>query len=217
MKARPKTVSQATKPPETLVCGVGINDADYAVHHYETVNGKRKLTWVCPYYRAWANMLARCYNAGSVRARPSYKGCEVWAGWRRFSVFKSWMETQDWKGKDLDKDILHPGNKVYSPDTCIFVTHALNKFVTDRSRNSGVHPIGVYLAGGRFRSYCGNPFTGKVEHLGYFNNPEDAHEAWRQRKHELACRYAEEQADERVAKALRERFAPAKPSNEVAT
>jgi hypothetical protein len=74
----------------------------------------------------------------------------------------------------------------------------------------------VYLAGGRFRSYCGNPFTGKVEHLGYFNNPEDAHEAWRQRKHELACRYADEQADERVAKALRERFAPNKPLHEVA-
>lgn len=39
-----------------LVCGVGINDADYVVKKQETigyVNGKRKqkLIWVCPFYQ----------------------------------------------------------------------------------------------------------------------------------------------------------------------
>lgn len=39
------------------------------------------------------------------------------------------METQSWEGKQIDKDILVHGNKLYSPDTCIFVTHQLNSLI----------------------------------------------------------------------------------------
>jgi hypothetical protein len=118
------------------------------------------------------------------------------------------METQPWAGNQLDKDILVPGNKVYSPETCVFVSSALNSFLLDHGRARGKWPLGVgpHKMTGKFRARCSNPFTGKEESLGMFSDPADAHEAWRARKHEHALRYADMQSDPRVADALRSRF-----------
>lgn len=131
-----------------LVCGVGINDADYVVQRKETigyVNGKhkQKLVWTCPYYRVWTNMLVRCYSTKKQEKYPTYKGCTVSDEWLTFSVFKSWMEKQDWDGKQLDKDLLFEGNKVYSAETCVFVTKEVNMFTTERCAARGEWPIGV--------------------------------------------------------------------------
>jgi hypothetical protein len=119
------------------------------------------------------------------------------------------MERQSWQGNHLDKDILFPGNKVYSPEGCIFVSPRLNQFLTDHGMARGNWPIGVYLnkEKGKFHAHCNNPFTGKQERLGYFDCPGEAHEAWRSRKHQHALRYAEMQTDPRIAEALRTRFA----------
>ena len=116
------------------------------------------------------------------------------------------MITQDWEGKQLDKDIIVKGNKIYHPERCSFVTHAVNSFVT----TAGVpdNSIGVAWID-RLKKYsakCGNPFTGKSEYLGLFECSDDAHAAWKKRKHELACQLAEIQTDERVANALRTRY-----------
>ena len=77
-----------------LVYGIGINDADYAVTEWETieVNGKRKkkLVWGCPYYRTWKDMLRRCYSTKFQETNPTYIGCSVSDEWLTFSVFKSW-------------------------------------------------------------------------------------------------------------------------------
>lgn len=196
-----------------LVCGVGINDADYAVQKFETigyVNGeqKRKLIWICPYYRVWHNMLKRCYSTKFKEKYPTYKGCSVSEEWLTFSVFKSWMEEQDWEGRQLDKDILFEGNKIYSSETCTFITQTVNSFTTESGAARGEWLIGVYLdkVANKFKSQCGNPFTKKQEYLGFFNCPQEAHKAWIKRKLELAHLLAAEQTDERVAKALIERY-----------
>ena len=195
-----------------LVCGVGINDADYVVKKVETieVNGVRKhrLVWECPYYRAWKNMLQRCYSAKYQKKCPTYLGCSVSEEWLRFSNFRRWMEEQDWECKQLDKDLLLEGNNVYSEETCVFVTQTVNKFTTDRVNDRGECLIGVYWDKrvGRFRASCRNPFTKKQEHLGYFTCELDAHQEWLNRKLELAHLLAAEQTDERVAKALIERY-----------
>ena len=52
----------------------------------------------------------------------------------------------------------------------------------------------------------GNPLTEKPEHLGYFLTPEDAHEAWRKRKHELAQLVAAKESDPRIVEALKKRY-----------
>ena len=191
-----------------LILGVGINDADYEVT--PSVNGKR--VW-CPYYRTWAGMLTRCYNGKCQERQPTYKGCSACPEWLYFMTFRAWMVQQDWQGKQLDKDLLIDGNKVYSPDTCVFVDAATNNFTVDRGRSRGEYPIGVNFnkAAGKFTAKCSNPFTKKMEHLGYFHCPHEAHLAWKARKHILACQLADLQTDSRVAAALRTRYLPETP------
>ena len=187
-----------------LVCGVGVNDADYEVTRYE----KGKQVWTCPYYRVWRNALTRAYDEKYKKKYPTYQSVTVCEEWHSFMRFRAWMETQDWEGKHLDKDILAPGNKVYNPYTCVFVDALVNTFLTDRFSDRGEWPLGVHWHKrlSKFMSQCSNPFTKKPEHLGYFHCPNQAHLAWKARKHELACQLADIQVDKRVAEALRTRY-----------
>jgi hypothetical protein len=195
-----------------LVCGVGINDADYDVvaHKYIFVDGKRrrKIVWRCPFYQAWAGMLERGYNEKYKLRQPTYKDVTVCEEWLIFSVFKTWMEKQYHEGQQLDKDILIQGNKVYSPETCVFVSRQVNNFLLDREASRGKYRIGACLhkASGKFMAQCSNPFTAKKDHLGYFISEDDAHNAWLTKKLEHAKALAATQTDERVAKALIARY-----------
>lgn len=196
-----------------LVFGVGINDADYAVVKYETigyVNGKqkRKQVWTCPYYRVWTDMLRRCYSAKWQERNPTYVSCKVSDAWLAFSAFKNWMEKQQWEGNQLDKDLLFEGNKIYSAETCVFVTQMVNSFTIERGAARGDWLLGVDLhkQTEKFRSRCNNPFTNKNEHLGLFANEQEAHQAWSKRKLELAHELAATQTDPRVAEALIKRY-----------
>lgn len=198
--------------PKKLVHGVGVNNANYVVKKFETieVNGalKKKLAWSCPYYVAWKSMLERCYSDKLQERYPTYRGCSVSAEWLTFSAFKAWMEKQDWKGKHLDKDLLFEGNKVYSAETCVFVTPMINSFTTDSGASRGEWPIGVYWnkQEEKFKSVCSNPFTKKQEYLGLFTCEQQAHQAWLKRKLELAHELAAIQTDTRVAEALVDRY-----------
>jgi len=193
-----------------LVCGVGVNDVDYKITENATVDGKQKQVWICPFYRTWKSMLVRCYDEKYQSKYPTYIGRSVCEEWLSFSNFKLWMEQQDWEGKQLDKDLLKEGNKVYSPEYCIFVDSKINNFVIDSGAARGEYMIGVSWNKNvsKFASDCRNPFTGKGEHLGYFTNELDAHLAWEKRKHELACQLAESElvSDPRLAEALRTRY-----------
>ena len=196
-----------------LVYGVGINDADYVVEKYKTtgyVNGKQKqkLVWYCPYHRVWKSMLKRCCSTKFQECNPTYRGCSVSEEWITLSNFKRWMEKQDWEGKQLDKDLLFEGNKVYSVETCVFVTSMVNSFTLDSGASRGEWPLGVswHEGAGKFQSGCSNPFTKKREHLGLFTCKEEAHQEWLKHKLEMAHLLAAEQTDERVAKALIERY-----------
>ena len=195
-----------------LVYGVGTNDADYNVVKYETteVNGvrKQKQVWVCKYYQTWTNMLERCYCAKCQERYHTYRGCTVSEDWLVFSKFKAWMEKQDWEGNHLDKDLLVEGNKVYCPDTCVFIAPLVNTFITDSGTARGEWMIGCYWhkPAKKFQAHCGNPFTKKTERLGLFTTEQAAHNAWRKRKLELAHELAAIQTDPRVAKALIDRY-----------
>ena len=194
-----------------LVHGVGVNDADYVVKVNETISCadgtlKKKLVWVCPYWNRWVSMLTRCYSEKSLKSRPTYDGCYVCEEWLTFSNFKTWMEQQDWEGKQLDKDVLFSGNKEYSPETCVFVDQAVNKFLLERDASRGEYPIGVYWGkqAGKFKAQCSS--SGNRIHLGYFETELEAHKAWLAFKLEQAKILAAEQTDPRVAKALIERY-----------
>ena len=196
-----------------LVYGVGVNDLDYRtqVKEYVTEDGGRRVqkpVFLCKYYTVWRGMLERCYSKKFLERNPSYIGTSVCSEWLSATAFKKWMEKQDWSGKCLDKDIIVPGSKLYSPDTCAFVLNETNSFVTARDASRGDLPVGVYLhkRRGKYHAQCRNPFTGKQEHLGLFSIPEDAHEAWRKHKHELAQLVADRESDPRIVEALKKRY-----------
>ena len=201
------------KKRNKLVWGVGVNDLPYRVqiNEYVTENGGkriRKTVFRCKYYTVWESMIRRCYSKKLLESYPSYIGTSVCSEWLSATEFKKWMEQQDWHGKCLDKDIVVPGNKLYSPETCAFVLQATNKFVTACDASRGDYPIGVSLCKrtGKYQAQCGNPFTRKDEHLGYFSTTEEAHESWRKRKHELAQLVADIESDPRVVEALKKRY-----------
>ena len=195
-----------------LVYGVGVNDSGYVVQKFETIivdgKQKRKMIWECPYYRAWTNMLQRCYSIKYQERYPTYRGCSVTEEWLTFSNFRAWMEKQDWQDNQLDKDLLFEGNKVYSPEACVFVTRMVNMFTIDSKASRGEWLIGVYWnkSTGKFLAQCSNPFTKKSEYLGYFTCELEAHSAWLTRKLELAKELAAIQEDPRVAEALIDRY-----------
>ena len=195
-----------------LVHGVGVNDTDYAVTKWETIivnsKQKKKLIWFCPFHRAWMNMINRCYSEKYQERNKTYIGCTVSEEWKTFSNFRVWMMTQDWEDNQLDKDLLFEGNKVYSSETCVFVSHSVNSFTIDRGNDRGEFLIGVYWnkGVGKFMSKCSNPFTKEQEYLGLFASEQEAHEAWLKRKLELAHELAAIQTDERVAEALINRY-----------
>lgn len=187
-----------------LIHGVGVNNANYHVTWYE--DGRRV---ICPIYSVWRAMIRRCYSEKHHAKARTYIGCSVCPEWLTFSNFKDWMSRQDWKGKEIDKDILVKGNKVYSPENCAFVCHVTNRFVEDSASTRGKYPVGVSfnVQMSKVQSNCGNPFTNKREYLGLFDCQNEAHLAWKKRKHELALQLADLQDDDRVAAALRLRYA----------
>lgn len=183
-----------------LVQGVGINDATYAT--CPAVNGVRV---TCQFYSIWSAMLRRAYSKNYKNRNPTYEGVTVCEEWHRFSVFKAWMETQDWEGKQLDKDLLVPGNKIYSPDTCIFVSSQVNCFLNKQTSSRGEFPIGVYFnkKNKKFLAQCRIlGYRARQEYLGLFDCPKEAHKAWLDRKRELAVELAALQSDGRVASAI---------------
>ena len=188
--------------------GVGINDSGYKTHRCRTVDGVTRAVWRCPFYKVWSGMLERAYSEKCHERNPTYIGVTVHESWHTFSVFREWMEIQPWMGNEIDKDILFKGNKEYAPEKCVFVTCTLNSFLADSRASRGKYPIGVTWDSStkNFKSSCRNPFSGKVENLGRYNDPIKAHEAWRKRKHEIACVFADMQSDKRIADALRSRF-----------
>lgn len=192
----------------TLVCGIAINDADYVTQVERTVNGDRTNIKICPFYSKWAKMIVRVYSKRYKEKRPSYQEATVCEDWLTFSIFKAWMQTQNWQGNQLDKDLLVQGNKHYSPETCIFVTQEVNSFIIESTAARGDLPIGVSIKDGKFSAQITNRRNSerKRRHLGLFNTPEEAHNAWLKAKLDLARKLAAKQTDSRVADALIYRY-----------
>lgn len=187
-----------------FIFGVGINDAGYQVA--KKVDGRDQR---CPFYQTWKNMLLRCYSESYLLKKPSYRGCSVCDDWKTFSTFKSWMETQDWKGKSLDKDLIVPGNKMYCPERCIFIESWINSFLIEDQAKESDMPTGVYFdrSRGNYQAYIKD--RGKRKHLGRFLSPQDAHSAWRKAKAKMALNIANNCEDQRLSAILVSRYGPA--------
>lgn len=106
---------------------VGVNDLDYVtlVKVDDLV-----VVYKCRFHTAWTSMLARCYSKSWLDKYPSYVGASVSEEFKLASSFVGWMKSQvsveGGEKLQLDKDILFPGNKLYSRETCAFVPQFVN-------------------------------------------------------------------------------------------
>lgn len=128
-------------------------------------------------------MLERCEPNGVYqKSGPAYIGCEVHPDFIKYQDFAAWCHKQigfDVKGFEFDKDILIPGNKVYGPDTAVFVPTVLNKLMIKNVRNRGAYPIGVTYYKARNVYEVKLSSSGSNLHIGRYKTVEEAVEAYK--------------------------------------
>lgn len=75
----------------------------------------------------WASMIKRCYDPTN-KYYPYYgaKGVTVCKEWHNFQNYAAWYESNYVENFHVDKDMKCSNNKIYSPDTCLFVPPATN-------------------------------------------------------------------------------------------
>jgi hypothetical protein len=191
------TYKKATKrslSKRRLVYGVGVNDSEYITAYMQ--DGKLVS---CPFYKKWIAMLQRCYDGNYLNRHPTYIGCSVCDDWLSFSCFKGWMKNQDWQGKDLDKDIINRGNKIYSPANCVFLDRSINTLLNINRINKGDLPVGVFKSRNGFKACCA--VSGRNTYIDSFKTPELAFKAYKEFKYKLIFNAANLQ-DEPLKSAL---------------
>ena len=177
-----------------LILGVAHNDCDGDSHTKAYIH--------------WRNMLARCFDEKYKKGSPTYTNCSCCEEWLLFSNFKRWYESFNCPDYHLDKDILVKNNKVYSPETCCLVPPEINTLFTKRQNDRGKQPIGVcYIK--RSGKYSATIHKMRNVHLGFFDTPEEAFQAYKSAKEqyvkEIATQYFQEgKITQRVYQALME-------------
>lgn len=119
----------------------------------------------------------------------SYKSVRIDDRWLRFSNFKKWydkhypyeLEEEYGIKFEIDKDLLSDGDKIYSPETCIFLPNKVNNFLANKMTNNTSGHTGViwHKQVKKWRARINDFHTHKKKSLGLFVNIEDASEAYK--------------------------------------
>lgn len=123
------------------VYGVGyIGEGKYDT--LDKTNSSRRHTRA---YVTWTSMLQRCYHEKHLNDNPSYIGCTVCTQWQCFQNFAEWFYDNYYEVEGhkmhLDKDILYDGNKIYSPETCIFAPAVINIAFKNRQQRKKIRML----------------------------------------------------------------------------
>lgn len=125
------------------LCGIG----------YSGMKMNTEMRHSVSYYK-WKNMVQRCYDKKvHKKYKPEYKDKSVCEEWLNYSNFKIWFDEHFVPSKnnqiDLDKDLLVQGNKIYSPETCVFLLHYQNTMF-ERSAKDKIYEKedGTFVIGG---------------------------------------------------------------------
>ena len=109
--------------------------------------------------RLWMGLMSRCYDAQKLNARATYRECTVSEEWHNLQNFKKWVILQIesgyfQEGWELDKDLLVRGNKVYGPNTCVFLPERLNQLqqVKKDSQYNWLPGVNFDKSRGKFKS-----------------------------------------------------------------
>ena len=185
----------------SLVYGVGINDV---MIPYFT--GTR--TW-----RTWSGIIRRTDKRDPKYlsyGKEHYLDCTLDSRWYKLSAFKEWIEQwDDYENKEVDKDILIPGNLHYGPDTCLMVRPIVNRWFKPNKRGGGDLPRGVCHNPDWKRGASPNPYRtqitpigGKRTGLGYYDTIEEASAVFEEARKEQIKVLIETETDPKVKNAM---------------
>ena len=176
-------------PYHPSIYNVGITGNKYTAFK----NGKHTKEYI-----VWKDMLKRCYDDKEKGKHNTYKNVACCNEWLLYENFYEWLHSQEnfdkWLNGDkwaLDKDILIKGNKIYSPETCCLVPQNVNKLFLKRDATRGDLPIGVKKCNKKFGAQCTNPFPDKHRHIGYYDTPEQAFQAYKEYKEAIIKQVAQ--------------------------
>ena len=154
------------------VYGIGITGNKYP----RSINCK-----ITREYDTWIHILQRSFDDKCKERQPSYGVVSCCDEWLNYENFYEWLHNQPnfdkwYNGKRwaVDKDILHKGNKIYSPENCCLIPQNVNCLFLKREAERGRYPIGISYRKDGFLASCHNPFTDKREEIGYYSTPENA-------------------------------------------
>ena len=147
-------------------------------------------------YRRWRNMLDRCYN-------PKDKQYKIYGGngvtdskeWQCYENFEIWWDEHYYELEnervELDKDILIEGNKVYSPETCMFVPQKINSFFSKGTRrdNNSELPMGVIKYKSKYKACI--VIDGKNNYMGIYDTIKEAEQSYKKAVKERTKKLAE--------------------------
>lgn len=145
-------------------------------------NGKTLKSYSC-----WKAMLQRCYDKKFRHKWKSYEDVSVCSLWLNYQNFASWYEQNYIEGWALDKDILKKNNKVYSPETCVFVPRDINAALIRNKSERGLWPIGVTMTQKvtpRFHASCAD-LENRTVSLGTYDTPLEAFYAYKNFKESI--------------------------------
>lgn len=193
------TIKKESSQLKRTAYGVGYNSGG---KYKSRINGVRSNS-----YEAWRSMLRRCYSDKSIKRQPAYIDCKVDEKWHDFQVFAEWYESHRFYGLgyQLDKDLLSGDSKIYSEYSCALIPARLNTLINEQKPSTGEYPKGVGLHKRVGRLHANIRMNGRKHHLGYFNCPQEAHQAYVIAKEAYVKEVANEwrgQVDERVYEAL---------------
>lgn len=143
---------------------------------YKSKN-KGKITKV---YYTWHSMIKRCYSENYQRKHITYIGITVCSEWLNFQNFAEWFEENYKEGFSLDKDIICPDCKLYSPETCCFVPREINSVVIKNKSIRGVLLIGVEKSHKKYKACISK--NGINVCLGYYDTELEAHLVYKDEK-----------------------------------
>lgn len=108
-------------------------------------------------YSCWHSMMQRCYDSEFHKTQQSYMGCSVSKVWHNYQVFAEWFELNypmDGGSYELDKDLKVAGNRVYSPESCMFIPKILNIKTSAEKVHTLINPDGKLVTVLNLRQFC---------------------------------------------------------------